>query len=47
MSDCAMRGFNPGREPLPIRREIDGAVAEAYGIAASVLADWRERLAKV
>ena len=30
----------------PVRREIDDAVAEAYGISAGVLADWRERLAK-
>ncbi len=30
----------------PVRREIDEAVAEAYGISAGVLADWRERLAK-
>ena len=29
----------------PVRREIDDAVAEAYGISADVLADWRERLA--
>ena len=30
----------------PVRREIDEAVADAYGISAGVLADWRERLAK-
>ncbi len=30
----------------PVRREIDETVAEAYGISAGVLADWRERLAK-
>ena len=30
----------------PVRREIDEAVAETYGISAGVLADWRERLAK-
>ena len=30
----------------PVRREIDEAVAEAYGISAGVLSDWRERLAK-
>ena len=29
----------------PIRREIDDAVADVYGISASVLTDWRERLA--
>ena len=29
----------------PVRREIDDAVAEAYGISAGVLADWRECLA--
>ena len=29
----------------PVRREIDEAVAEAYGISAGVLADWRRRLA--
>ena len=29
----------------PVRREIDEAVAEAYGISAGVLANWRERLA--
>ena len=43
------------REPLqpwaqadtdPVRREIDEAVAEAYGVSAADLADWRERLAK-
>ena len=43
------------REPLqpwanadadPVRREIDDAVADVYGISAGVLADWRERLAK-
>ena len=43
------------REPLqpwahadadPVRREIDDDVAEAYGISAGVLADWRKRLAK-
>ena len=30
----------------PVRREIDDTVAEVYGISASVLGDWRERLAK-
>ncbi len=30
----------------PVRREIDDAVAQAYGISAHVLADWRERLAR-
>ena len=29
----------------PVRHEIDDGVAEAYGISAGVLADWRERLA--
>ena len=29
-----------------VRREIDGAVAEAYGLSGSIVADWRERLAK-
>ena len=30
----------------PVRCEIDEAVAEAYGISGTVLADWRERLAR-
>ena len=30
----------------PVRREIDDAVAQAYGISPRVLADWRERMAK-
>ena len=30
----------------PVRREIDEAVAEACGISGTVLADWRERLAR-
>ena len=30
----------------PVRQEIDEAVAEAYGISAGVLSDWRERLTK-
>ena len=30
----------------PVRREIDDAVAEAYGISGTALADWRERLAR-
>ena len=30
----------------PVRREIDEALAETYGISAGVLADWRERLAR-
>ena len=30
----------------PVRREIDDAVADVYGISAGVLAEWRERLAK-
>ena len=34
-----------GADTDPVRREIDDAVAQAYGISAGVLADWRERLA--
>ncbi len=30
----------------PVRREIDAAVAQAYGLSESVLADWRKWLAK-
>ena len=33
-------------ETDPVRREIDDAVADVYGISASVLGDWRERLAR-
>ena len=35
-----------GADTDPVRREIDEAVAEAYGISAGVLSDWRDRLAK-
>ena len=30
----------------PVRRKIDDAVAQTFGISARVLADWRERLAR-
>ena len=29
----------------PVRRKIDDAVAEAYGLSPNVLADWRRRIA--